>query len=258
MFALRSTELSDLPTDDRSVLGRAFRILGAFTCDRPSLTLSEVSRRTDIPLATVHRLINQLVDNAALVRNPDGTYEFGVRMWEMGALAPRAHGLRQVALPFLEDLYEATHQNVQLVVREGLQALCIERIAGHRSVSVLSRAGGRLPLHASSGGLVVLAHSGSTVIDRVAVMELEQFTADTIVDKAQLLHTLEVIRRDGYVVCREHLSVGSVSVAAPIRAANGTVAAAISVILDKRIDPTPLIPALRAAANGISRRLPRS
>lgn len=244
--------------DDRSVLGRAFRILGAFTCERPRLTLSEVSRRTDIPLATVHRLINQLLDNDAMVRNSDSTYELGVRIWEMGALAPRAHGLRQIALPYLEDLYEATHQNVQLILREGAEALCIERIAGHRSVPVVSRAGGRLPLHASAGGLVVLAHSGSSVVDRVVQQGFESFTPHTITTEERLNDVLRRIRRDGSVVCREHLSLGSVSVATPIRAASGQVMAAISVVLDVRHDPTPLIPALRAASHGISRRLPRN
>ena len=76
--------------DDRSMLGRAFLVLGSFTSERPRLSQSELSRRTGLPLPTVHRLCRQLVDNGALERVDDGHYEIGVRLWELGALAPRA------------------------------------------------------------------------------------------------------------------------------------------------------------------------
>ncbi len=128
--------------DNRSMLGRAFLILGSFTSERPQLSQSELSRCTGLPLPTVHRLCRQLVDNGALERVDNGHYEIGVRLWELGALAPRAHGLRQVALPYLEDLYEATRENVQLVVREDLEALCIERLSrAGPSPSSVGRAG---------------------------------------------------------------------------------------------------------------------
>ena len=55
----------------------------------------------------------------ALERDDDGRYRIGLRLWELGALAPRGLGLREAALPFMEDLYEVTHENVQLAVRDG-------------------------------------------------------------------------------------------------------------------------------------------
>ncbi|QBJ98557.1 IclR family transcriptional regulator [Rhodococcus sp. ABRD24] len=235
------------------MLGRAFRVLNSFTAGRPRMTQSELSRRTGLPLPTVHRLCAQLTDNGALERNADGRYEIGVRLWELGALAPRAHGLRQVAMPYLEDLYEATHENVQLIVREGLEALCIERLSARGAVTVVGRAGGRLPLHASSGGLVLLAHGGADLLAEVLAAGLERFTSNTITTEHRLRSTLDEIRRTGYIVCREHLNIGTLAVAAPILRADGAVAASISVVVRATDDPAPLIPALRAAARGISR-----
>ena len=112
-----------MASGERSLIGRAFIVLGAFDAKSPRLTQSEISRRSGLPLPTVHRLCGQLVAEGALERRSDGKYQVGVRLWEIGALAPGAHGLRQVALPFLEDLYEVTRENVQLVVREGTEAL---------------------------------------------------------------------------------------------------------------------------------------
>ncbi|AKE92012.1 MULTISPECIES: IclR family transcriptional regulator [Rhodococcus] len=243
----------DVP--DRTLLGRAFAVLGAFTAERPRLTQSELSRRTGLPLPTVFRLCGQLVDAGALERRADGSYQVGVRVWELGALAPRAHGLRQVAMPYLEDLFDATRENVQLVVREGLEALYVERLSARGAVAVVGRAGGRLPLHASSGGLVLLAHGGPELLQEVLDAGLERFTPATITDEARLRRVLDGVRRTGIVICREYLNVGTMAMAAPIRERSGRVVAAISVVVSIDADPAPLIPAMRAAASGISRRL---
>ena len=63
------------------------------------------------------------------------------------------------------------------------------------------------------------------------------------------------IRRAGFVVCREYLNVGTLAVAAPVREAGGSVVAAVSTVVPVEQDPAPLLPALVAAARGISRGL---
>ena len=239
---------------DRSVLGRAFAVLGAFTAQRPVLGLAELARRAELPVPTAHRLCAQLCTRGALERTEDGRYRIGVRLWELGALAPRAHGLRQVALPFLEDLYEATHQNVQLVVLEGTEALFVERLSGHHAVPLVGRAGGRLPLHASSGGLVLLAHGGPELLAAVLAGGLERFTEHTLSTEHRLRSVLAEVRHTGTVTCRQHLDPGSVAVAAPVRA-GGSVVAAVSVVVATTEDPAGLLPALTAACRGISRGL---
>ncbi|WP_094271393.1 IclR family transcriptional regulator [Rhodococcus sp. OK302] len=244
-----------MTVDDRSLIGRAFTVLGAFDAGSPRLSQSEISRRTGLPLPTVHRLCGQLIVHRALERMDDGKYEIGVRLWELGALAPGAHGLRHVALPFLEDLYEATHENVQLVVREGVEALYLERLSAHTAVSVVGRAGGRLPLHASSGGLILLAHGGAELLDRVLDRGLESFTPQTITSEHVLRTKLDDIRRTGFVTCREHLNAGTLALAAPVRKGRGSVVAAVSIVVPVGHDPAPLVPALIAAARGISRRI---
>ncbi|WP_188543929.1 IclR family transcriptional regulator [Rhodococcoides trifolii] len=236
------------------MIARVFAVLNSFGDNRTRLTQSDLSRSTGLPLPTVHRLCRQLVDHGALERDDDGHYTIGVRIWELGSLAPRAHGLRQVALPYLEDLYEATHQNVQLVVLDGTDALYIERLSARNAVPLISRAGGRLPLHASSGGLVLLAHNRIELLDQVLAGGLAAFTPHTVTDEHRLRSVLADIRRTGVVVCREYLNLGSLAIAAPVRRGNEVVAA-VSVVISVRDDPAPVVPALRAACRAISRGL---
>ena len=144
-------------TAGRSVTSRALGVLDAFDAQHPRLTLSEVAGRSGTPLTTAHRLLAELAAWGALVRRPDGRYEIGRKLWDLGLLAPVQLELRQVASAFLLDVHTATRDTVHLAVREGLRALYVERISGRESVAVVSQVGSRLPLHATGVGKVLLA-----------------------------------------------------------------------------------------------------
>jgi DNA-binding IclR family transcriptional regulator len=241
--------------DARSVTSRGFAVLEAFTPDCPTLTLSEIARRAALPLTTAHRLVGELCTSRALERDGDGTYRIGLRLWEIASLAPRGVPLREAALPFLEDLYEVTHENVQLGVREGHEVLYIERIAGRQAVGVLTRVGGRFPLHASGIGLVLLAHAPKSVQLDVLAGPLQRFTDHTITDPERLRRKLAQVRRDGVAVSDRQVTVDALSVAAPIFD-GGAVLAALSIVSKADgTDPARLVPAVRAAALGTSRAL---
>ena len=237
-------------------VARTFAVLEAFTPERPSLGLSEIARRTGLPLSTTHRLLAELCAAGALERDGGGTYRVGLRLWEIASLAPRGVPLREAALPFLEDLYEVTHENVQLGVREGHDVIYIERIAGRRAVGVLTRVGGRFPLHASGIGLVLLAHAPERVQREVLEERLQRFSEYTITDPARLKRVLAQVRRDGVAVSDRQVTNDAVSVAAPITDGRGEVIAALSIVA-KAGDTVAarLAPAVRAAALGTSRAL---
>ena len=240
----------------RNRVARAFAVLEAFTPERPSLALSEVARRAALPLTTTHRLLAELCAAGALERDGDGTYRIGLRLWEIASLAPRGVPLREAALPFLEDLYEVTHENAQLGVREGHDVVYIERIAGRRAVGVLTRVGGRFPLHASGIGLVLLAHAPESVQRGVLEGPLRRFTDHTITDPNRLRRVLAEVRRDGVAVSDRQVTDDALSVAAPITDARGEVIAALSVgAAASGAVAERLAPAVRAAALGTSRAL---
>jgi DNA-binding IclR family transcriptional regulator len=180
-----------------SVTGRVIDVLEAFTATRRTMTLSELSRHSGLPLTTTHRLAGELIRRGMLARDAGGRLHIGLRLWEIGALSPSSVGLRESALPFLEDLYEVTHENVQLAVLDGVEAVYLERISGRRSVHALTRVGGRLPVHATGVGLVLLAHAGRDVQQQVLAGPLTAYTPFTVVDPLQIRAILADVRRKG-------------------------------------------------------------
>lgn len=185
-----------------------------------------------------------------------GTYRIGPFLWELGTLTVHRAAFRELAIPFMEDLYEATHENVQLAVLEGYDALYVEVIRGPRSVPIVSRVGGRLPLHATGVGKALLAFAPSTFIDEVVARGLQRLTSFTITDPDKLRRDLGEVRRLGYAVTREEMTLQTVSVGAPIRGLDDEVVGAISLVVDARgADLNRLVPPIRTVALGLSRRV---
>jgi DNA-binding IclR family transcriptional regulator len=241
---------------DRSVTAKVLALLAAFTPSSPELTLSELARRAGVSLPTTHRRAAELVYWGALEKTPDGRYRIGLRLWEIGALAPRAHALREAALPFLEDLYVVTRQNVQLAVREGLELVFVERIAGRGAVPVLTRVGGRFSMHATGVGLVLLAHAPADVQETVLSNPLRRYTKWTLTDPGALRQTLAAVRAQGYAVSDRMVTADALSVAAPILGSSGQVQAAVSLVVNADDAAVrALVNAVRTAARGISRAI---
>jgi DNA-binding IclR family transcriptional regulator len=239
-----------------TVTSRVLAVLGAFTAEHRYLTLTQLSRRTGLPMATTHRLAAELTTWGALERDSRGRYRIGLRLWEVGSLAPRGLGLREAALPFLEDLYEATHQNVQLAVLDGAEVVYLERIPGRDSVSVLTRVGGRWPAHITGVGLAMLAFAAPEVQERYLAGPLARFTERTITDPVRLRRELAEVRRLGYAVSDGQVTLDALSVAAPVHGPTDEVVAALSIVVRSGTVPSSaLAPAVRTAARGISRVL---
>lgn len=237
-----------------SVAGKVMAILDAFATGAARPNLSEICRRAGLPLATGHRLVGELVAGGFLERVPDGTYRIGTRLWRIGSQAPAVTGLRELALPHMEDLYEATHDNVQLAVLRDGRALFVERLRGTRSVPVLTQVGAALPLHATGAGKVLLAFAPEPVRERIIEEGLARHSARTITDPDELRRSLELVRRTGHAVTRDEMTLGAASVAVPVHDAGGAVVAALSLVARTRsADVRRLLPPLTTAARALSR-----
>jgi DNA-binding IclR family transcriptional regulator len=133
--------------------------------------------------------------------------------------------------------------------------LYVDTISGHESVRTRSRRGGRLPLHATGVGKVLLAHAPPEVLSEVVARGMQRFTPYTVVAPGHLRRTLADVRRNGVAYAREEMTLGSLSVAAPVHGTDGTVIAALAVVTQGRSDLRRLAPAVRTAAISTSRAL---
>jgi DNA-binding IclR family transcriptional regulator len=239
----------------QSVASRLLAILAVFDEQHSSLTLTELSAGSGLAVATTHRLVRELVEWGALVRTDSGAYVVGRRLWKLGMLASDQSDLRDIASPFLHDIYGATKATVHLAIREGDEVLYLDRLAGHASVPAVSRVGSRLPLHATGVGKVLLAFAPAEVQSRV-MGSLTRITPYTVTSPGQLGRELARVQRDGYAQTVEEMTLGACSVAVPVRRGDGEVAAAVGVVVPRLgRERVALIASLQVAARGIGRSL---
>jgi DNA-binding IclR family transcriptional regulator len=241
-------------TPGATVTSRALALLGAFDEHHRRLTLTELARRAELPMPTTHRLVGELVAWGALSRTPTGEYVVGRRLWDLGLLAPVQTGLREIASPYLHDLYGATLATVHLAVRDGTAVLYVDRLSGHASVPIVSTIGSRLPMHATGVGKVLLAHAPAEV-QRAVLSDLPRITPYTITQPGMLRRQLARVLRDDYATTTEEMSLGGCSIAVPIRRGPDVVAALGMVVPSLKKDRPKLVGALHVAARGIGRAL---
>jgi IclR family transcriptional regulator, acetate operon repressor len=236
-----------------SVLDRAFRLLDVFGPDGGALGLAELARRSGLPKATAHRLAAQLIELGALERAED-KYRLGIRLFEIGSRVGPQRRLREAALPFLEDLYEATHETVHLGVLDGLRVLYIEKIRGRRGSPVRTQVGTHKPLHCTALGKAILAYSPPELVQAVIDAGLERRTAYTICSAEALLRELAAVARNGVAQDREEYALGTTCAAAPIiDQATGYAKAALSITgPPTRFHPGLGIAPVRAAAAALT------
>jgi DNA-binding IclR family transcriptional regulator len=239
------------------VLRRAARLLESFEHDRQVLTVAQLARRADLPVPTAHRLVAQLVDVGFLERTGRSGVRVGIRLWEIAASAPRAVDLREVAMPFLEDVQAATRQHTALYVLDGLDVLVIERLWSRGALrGVLLKAGRRIPAHGLAAGLVLLAHADEETKERVLTARLRRYNERTPTEPDQLRSLWDTARRRGHLICEGFVHREATSIAVPVRDTGDEVIAALSVVVPQEsADPKSYVSVLLAAAHGIRRVL---
>jgi len=238
-----------------SVTSRVLSILAAFDERHPRLTLTEIATSSGLPVSTAHRLVGELVAWDALERDLDGRYVVGRRLWKVGTLAPVARELREASLPAMQDVYEATRENVQIAVREGTTALYVESIRGKQSVPVLSRPGVPLPLHSTGVGKVLLAWAPRDVVEAV-LDDLRPLTRYTITERGRMLRELAGVRRHGYARTVEEMGLGTCAIAVPVLNRDEQTVAALGLVTSTvRRDLAKFVPALQVASASITRRM---
>lgn len=249
--------MRETPTDQdgRSVLRRGLSVLECFADGTSEKTIAELCAQTGLPPATVHRLLAVLVDWGGVEKVSRGRYRLAMRLWRLGARVPGTRMLRDVALPYLEDLYEATHGVVHLAIADGTDTLYIEKISGRRAPQVTSSVGGRLPLHACGPGKVLVAFGPPDLLDRVLATGLPPRTPRTITDETAFRRAMAEIRRSGFAVSREESSLGTASVAAPIFAERAAVASVSVVTKPDNLRVPVLAPLVATVARGVTRAL---
>jgi DNA-binding IclR family transcriptional regulator len=236
------------------MLERAVTILDSFRPTGGPFRLAELVRRSGLPKSTVHRLVGDLV-RLGLVEQAGAGYRLGPKLFELGALAPRQRDLREAALPFMQDLFEATRETVHLGIRDGHQVVYVEKMHGRDPLELPSRIGGGLPLTCTAVGKALLAFSGEQVLTEVLSGPLPAITPRSITDPARLRTAIELVQATAIAAEEQEAAVGVSCIAAPVLDGGRALAALSVAVPSDRFRPAALAAAVRTAALGLSRAL---
>src|SRR5918994_3674273 len=119
--------------------------------------LGDIAARAGLPRSTVHRILQRLVEHGYARAEGDGRYVAGARV-----LALAGGVLRQLdrgyLTPVLQALCDEAGHTVHFALLSGHEATYIEKLeVPGASYQMLSRVGGRIPLHCISIGKAILA-----------------------------------------------------------------------------------------------------
>ncbi len=221
------------------------------------LTLSRLAAGARLHTASAHRILGALIAHGLVEKTGAGSYDLGVHWLEIGNRLRARLNIRQVAMPHMQKLAEATGETVNLIVRRGDEAVYIERVSGGQTmIQIVQVVGAHAPLHVTAAGKIFLAEdSVSGVRGYIERTGLPAYTVHTLTAAETLAAELGAIRQEGLAYDREEAELGVACLGAPIRDAEGHLVAGLSISAPaERLQPA-WSTALKAAAARIGAAL---
>ena len=230
----KKTATQDSPGHEQyriQVLDRAAQILHCFNFEHKELSVGEITARTKLHKATVHRILRALEHNGFIRQNPDnGKCHLGIRLFELGQLAVARLDVREIAKPYLEALSRETAETVHLAILDGNKVLYLEKVEGPQALRMPSRVGRHIPTYCTSLGKAMLACLDDDEVRRILKDEtFEGLTPATKRSIGALLEDLKKVRRRGYSIDDEEIERGLRCVGAALRDYTGQMVGAISI-----------------------------
>jgi DNA-binding IclR family transcriptional regulator len=192
--------------------------------------LADIAADTGLAKSTVHRILQSLVGWGFARPDGNGGYLPGPRILTLaGRVMNRFDPVRHAA-PALRDLRDTTGLPVHFAIRNGDEAVYVEKLEGRRPYQMRSRIGMSIPLHTTAIGKAVLAHlPPAEVTDIVTRTGLTRVTEKSITSVTALHRQLDEARKLGYAVDAGENDPGICCVGAAVFDHTGTVMGGLSV-----------------------------
>lgn len=225
------------------------------------LTVSEAAERLGIARSTAHRLLAMLVYRDFAVQDESRVYHAGPVLELAAHSRSEASRLRAVAMPHLQQLVDVLSESANLIVRAGDTARFIASVECDQALRVGNREGMVFPAHRVSGGMVLLADLDAEQLAALYAEERYVERPGERPDLARLRRDLARVRKQGFSLNDGRSERGVVAVGRPVRRADGSAAAGLSVSVpsvryDRRELPA-LVRALGQAAEAVETDLAR-
>lgn len=242
-------------------LARGLQLLMQFNRDERELTGAELSRRLQLPRASVFRMLHTLEQGGFVERADDGvSYKLGLSVLRLGFELLSSMELSEHGRSIIEELRDRSGYSSHIVVRDSRQVVFIAKAAGAHAIFHSIQIGARLPAHATVLGRLLLSDLDMPALKKLyPEPELARHTDATPTTLVQLKALIDRDRAAGYGVSMGGFETGISTVAAPVFNERGEVSAAVSVTVPQsRIDeaalPT-LVAMVREAAAKLTDRI---
>ena len=248
------------PNSNMRSLDRAFDVLAVLQDAKQPIRLSEIARSSGLHIATAQRIVNVLLDRGYAARTADG-YTAGPAALAVAHAFMVSNPLSLLAQTTLQQLASSTGFTASIYVRVENSRVLIGRVESSNPLSYELPVGERLPLHLGGAGKVMLAEMTHDEVEAaLPAGDSIKLASGATVTRAELLAQLEKISAEGHAISVSERSYGIASVAAPVRAADGKLAAVLGVtgpadtLTESQI--TRLVTEVRWAATNLSNRIP--
>lgn len=208
---------------------RSMDILNLFI-DHAQLTFQEIIDLSGIPKTSVYRMLTSLEELGFLEKGTDSKYRLGLIFLKFGQLVSSRLDIRQFALPIMQELHDDVDEAINLIVKQGNEAMYIEKVDINQKVRLYTAIGRKSPLYAGACSRVILSFLPAVEIaEYIESVELKPFAMGTITNKEDLYKSIQQAQKDGYTISHSELENYTAAIAAPIFDHNGDVIAGISI-----------------------------
>lgn len=222
-------------------------------------SISEIAESLSLPVSTVHRLLNTLIQHQLVMQNPDTKhYKLGSLWMEFGLRQLEKADYRTKAREVMERLALKVEESIYFNIPDGKEAIIIERVDSPTNVRIIDKIGLRIPLSIGAPNKTILANMPIEEIERIVIELIPTSKAK----QDQLFNQLSLIKEQGYAVSYSERTDGTLSVAAPVVDFNHQIVGAISIgVVQYRVSEerlSYLIHSIKKAAEEISTALGRT
>ncbi|WP_428911556.1 IclR family transcriptional regulator [Niallia sp. Krafla_26] len=239
----------------------AIRILRLFTIGKPDWTLSEIAREQNMSVSTTKRLLQTLEKYGYIARKKDSKkYRLSLSILSLSGIVTNTMDLHKEAQSILMKLQQDYGEAIHIGVLEGTETVYLDKVESLNPVRLASFIGKNNPAYCSGCGKVLLAFKNQKEQEKI-IGAIEQegyhpYGLNTVKNTQELMDKLKLIKKQGFEVCKDELSTGITSIAAPIYDYDESVIAAISITgPNSRMNIPDMIEGVVKAAREISRKL---
>ncbi len=211
-------------------LAKGLAVLQAFSEADHSLTLSEIAHALRANPTTATRLCYTLSELGFIYKDGQRRYQLTPKILTLGHSYISGLAWQEVAQYYLETLFREVQETVNLSVLEGLEIIYLLRIRKRKYLPFDIRIGTKLPVYCTAMGKILMAMGPPEKINPIfRTLEFKPLTPHTIKSLNKFMDELEKVRKKGYALNDEELSIGNRAVAAPILGKQGYAVAAINI-----------------------------